>query len=232
MKLSPLIVALALTFTGCLRSNRGNTAPIFSEGPVQLPALSVTNRSLATRTPRNAGTEGIIQVGNILLITFTNLSLSPNNVSSDSEKTLPTPETSLPAFDQQVKNDGTITLIYNRDFQAAGKKTSDLENEIRDYYVPTCFANVTISIRISSETPVVYVDGDFKNPGRYSWTNGMTLKDAIEAAGGFTEFASRRGKVIHLDGRSEIFRLRGDWTRTNNPPVRPGDRIYNPRELL
>jgi protein involved in polysaccharide export with SLBB domain len=61
----------------------------------------------------------------------------------------------------------------------------------------------------------------------------MRLKDAIDAAGGFTEFARHRIKVIHSDGTSQkSFRLVGDWVRTNNPALHDGDRIHNPRDLL
>jgi hypothetical protein len=59
----------------------------------------------------------------------------------------------------------------------------------------------------------------------------MRLKDAIEAAGGFTEFSTHRIKVIHSDGTIGSLRLRGDWARTNNPALNPGDRIQNPREI-
>jgi protein involved in polysaccharide export with SLBB domain len=107
-----------------------------------------------------------------------------------------------------------------------------LEKEILDFYVPTCFVNATVGIRISCcETAFVYVSGEFRNPGRYSWTNGMRLKDAIDAAGGFNEFANRRVKVIHSDETSERFRLRGDWSRTNNPALKPDDSIHNAREI-
>src|SRR4051812_25028888 len=57
----------------------------------------------------------------------------------------------------------------------------------------------------------VYVSGEFTNPGRYSWTNGMTLKDAIEAAGGFTDFAVRRITLRHWNDSVERFRLKPGW---------------------
>jgi protein involved in polysaccharide export with SLBB domain len=217
MKIELIIVALAVALSGCTGSNRGKTVPVFSEGSRLAPlhAHKVTNDSPATNSSRNNQNEGIIQVSNILLITFADL---PSG-------------STLPAFDQQVKDDGTVTLIYNSVFQAAGRKTGDLEKEIRDFYVPVCFVNLTVRVRISSETRFVYVSGEFRNPGLYSWTNGMRLKDAIEAAGGFTEFANRRVRLIHLDGTVERYRLRGDWVLTNNPALKPGDKVQNPRQI-
>jgi len=217
MKSGLLIVALAVFLSGCTGSNRGNRVAVFSEGssPAQLRAYSVTDDSLGTNSFRKVEGEDVIKAGNTLLITFT----FPSVII-------------FPAWDQRVKDDGTITLIYNRVFQAAGKKTGDLEKEIRDYYVPIYFTDMTVMVRISCETHFVYVNGDFRNPGIYAWTNGMKLKDAIEAAGGFTEFSSHRIKLIHSDGISQRFRLRGDWMGTNNPALRPGDKIHNPRHLL
>jgi protein involved in polysaccharide export with SLBB domain len=217
MKRGLVIVALAVFLSGCTGSNRGKMGPVFSEvpSPTQWHAYNVTDESPATNTSRDSQNAGVIQVGDALLFTF-NL---PGLIME-------------PVWDQRVKDDGTITLIYNRVFHAAGKKTGDLEKEIRDYYVPTYFTDMTVMVRISREGGFVYVDGEFRKPGIYSWTNGMRLKDAIDAAGGFTEFSNHKIKVIHNDGTSERFRLRGDWERTNNPVLNPGDKIHNPRQLL
>jgi protein involved in polysaccharide export with SLBB domain len=218
MKSGLLIVALAVFLSGCTGSNRGNRVAVFSEGasPAPLRAQSVTDDSPGTNSSRNAESQDVIKQGDTLLITFTNL----------------TSGLTVPAFDQRVRDDGTITLIYNNVFHAAGKKTGDLEREIRDFFVPANSTNLTVRVRISAETRFVYVDGEFRKQGRYSWTNGMTLKDAIEAAGGFTDFANRRVRLVHTDGTVERYRLRGDWTVTNNPVLKPGDKVHNPRETF
>ena len=218
MKSGLLIVTFVVLLSGCTGSNRGNRVAVFSEGSsqAQLRVYSVTNDSSGTNTFRNAESQDVIKEDDTLLITFT----APGSIQ-------------LPAWDQRVKADGTITLIFNKVFQVAGKGVADLEKEIRNCYVPAFFTNLTVWIRIScSETHFVYVDGEFRNPGRYLWTNGMRLNDAIEAAGGFNEFAIPRVKLIHLDGTSVRFRLRGDWMRTNNPALRPDDKIHNLRDFL
>jgi hypothetical protein len=51
--------------------------------------------------------------------------------------------------------------------------------------------------------PFISMTGEFRKPGRYAWTHGMTLKDAIDAAGGFTDFARRRLRIRHWDGSEE-----------------------------
>jgi protein involved in polysaccharide export with SLBB domain len=82
----------------------------------------------------------------------------------------------------------------------------------------------------SSQKQEVYVDGDFHHPGVYAWTNGMTLQDAITAAGGFNAFAQRRLRLRHANGTTERYRVTVGYELTNNPTLTPGDAILNPRE--
>src|SRR6266404_6502106 len=115
MKIELIIVALAVALSGCTGSNRGKTVPVFSEGPRLAPlhAHKVTNDSPATNSFRKAESERVIQVGDFLLITF----LEPSRwVQSSWGPPFLLAETKLPAFDQQVKDDGTITLMFNWEF--------------------------------------------------------------------------------------------------------------------
>ena len=77
--------------------------------------------------------------------------------------------------------------------------------------------------------PYVYVSGGVHKPGRYNWTKSMTLIDAIQAAGGFTDSASRRVRIFHVDGASEFYTRGG----TNAPPIlKAGDRISVSKRLF
>lgn len=164
----------------------------------------------------NAGTAEIVHAGDILLITFADL---------------PAP---LPAFDQKVKDDGTITLIYNRVFQAAGKRTGELEKEIRDFYVPAYFINLTPTVRISGDTRYYFVDGEVKAPGQRPYTGPITVTKAITSAGGFTDFASKgRIRLTHPDGQQQKVNWRHVLDHPElDPPVYPNDKIYVPRRLF
>jgi hypothetical protein len=76
--------------------------------------------------------------------------------------------------------------------------------------------------------PFIFAYGEFKNRGCFAWTNGMTLKDGIEAADGFSDFASRRLRIYHRDGSEERYRLGPGRTLTNNPILRMGDKVMCP----
>jgi protein involved in polysaccharide export with SLBB domain len=77
--------------------------------------------------------------------------------------------------------------------------------------------------------PVIYVHGEFYNHGEFAWTNGMKLQDAIDAAGGLTDFATRHLRLTHPDGSIELFTLTQQHTLTKNPFPHPGDKINSPR---
>jgi len=76
---------------------------------------------------------------------------------------------------------------------------------------------------------LIFMQGEFKNPGTYAWTNGMTLKDGIDEANGFTDFAPQKFRLQHWDGSVERFRMGAGRTLTNNPALRSGDSIFSPR---
>ena len=51
--------------------------------------------------------------------------------------------------------------------------------------------------------PYVYVSGGVARTGWYHWVQGMTVLDAINAAGGFTNFVSGPVWITHVDGTAE-----------------------------
>ncbi len=75
--------------------------------------------------------------------------------------------------------------------------------------------------------PVVYFSGEFTRTGRYAWTNGMTLKDGLDMAGGFTRWADGTLHLIHRGGSREVYWLGPERTLTNNPALQPEDLVIS-----
>lgn len=70
--------------------------------------------------------------------------------------------------------------------------------------------------------PYIYVSGSVRVPGRYDWTEGMTLLDAIKMAGGFIDSSASKVRVLHRDGTVEHYSPKS----TDPPPLlRAGDHI-------
>ncbi len=78
---------------------------------------------------------------------------------------------------------------------------------------------------------LVYFAGGFTKTGRFDWTNGMTLKDGIDLAGGFTNWATGRVQLFHRDGSQELYRLHPGTMLTNNPALQPGDVVISREHL-
>ncbi len=75
---------------------------------------------------------------------------------------------------------------------------------------------------------IITMTGQFRMPGKYTWTNGMTLRDGFAVAGGLTESARRRIYITHWDETKRMYWLTVDKMLTNNPELEPGDRIRIP----
>ncbi len=88
----------------------------------------------------------------------------------------------------------------------------------------------SVSTNPAAGPPFIYVYGEFVSPGRYPWTNGMTLKDSFAVAGGFTDFARHRVTLMHADGSHEYFRWSTKQPLERDPILLPGDKIVNPKE--
>jgi polysaccharide export outer membrane protein len=219
--LSCLVLAGAL-FSGCQTDKADSgfsevpgmseTAPASATpGQTPAPAVATANPGVATST----NSAEIIRPGNALVVTFSDL---------------PAP---MPPFNQMVRDDGTITLIYNQPFKAAGKRVGELEQEIRNFYVPAYFRNLTVTVQISLDR-FYYVDGEVRLPNKFPYVPGMTVSKAIASAGGFTDFGNKRSvKLIRADGRTETINYNKALDHPQvDPQVYPNDRVHVKRRLF
>jgi len=129
-------------------------------------------------------------------------------------------------MDDIVKQDGTVTLLSNRVFTAAGKTISELQRELRDHYGPRFFPNRR------TEPLLFTVEGEIKSPGRQSYIGPITVSQAIQSAGGFTRSAAESKVQLIRSGRTHLI----NYTKVRKDPaldmkVFPGDKILVPRSL-
>lgn len=126
----------------------------------------------------------------------------------------------------EVKDDGTITLIYNEKFQAAGKSISQLQTMVHDRYVPAYVKYMTVNITPANR--FYTVQGEVRSPNRYAYSGHMTVLGAIATAGGFTDYANKRNvQVTRADHRQ--FRVNCNKALADpdlDAEIFPGDKIY------
>ncbi len=182
-------------------------------GPAPQPQGAGTVADLPTSDVRQ-GTE-IIKVGDNLTVNFSDL-----------------PGLTQPVIDDKVRDDGTIRLIQNLTFKAAGKTRGDLEKEIIDTYVPKYYKTMSVQVKQMQNTQFYYVDGDVKQPNRQIYISRLTVTKAIASAGGFTDFAHKSAVVLtRADGRTQTVNcIKAQRNPKLDPEIYPGDKIWVPRK--
>jgi polysaccharide biosynthesis/export protein VpsN len=158
----------------------------------------------------------VYQVGDTVTVAITDLPTQP------------------PIFEEKVREDGTITLLLNQEFKAAGKSTGELEKEIRARYVPKYYVYMTVNVKPKDQTLFYYLDGEVKAPARQTYIERTTVLKAIASAGGFTDFAKKKAvKLTRQDGRKfTINCVKAREDHSLDLEVYPGDKIFVPRKLF
>ena len=136
-----------------------------------------------------------------------------------------------PPISDRVKEDGTITLLQNQTFVAAGKTRGQLEKEIRARYVPAFFVAMTVNVLPDPQRQFYTVRGEVKNPGRQVYLSRITALKAIGSAGDFTDFARKtdvqltraNGQIYHINAKQAL------RDPSKDLEIFPGDVVYVPR---
>lgn len=212
--LSGLVLA-GLFLAGCHSGpdKRFAEIPGFTGGQAAPPPQAVGGAADVPSQPA-LGTD-TIQVGDNLIVTFADLPGQP-----------------LAPIEDKVRDDGTIRLIQNLTFKAAGKTRGDLEKEIHDTYVPKYYRTMSVQVQQKGNTQFYYVDGEVKKPDRQIYISRLTVLKAIASSNGFTDFAHKKAVVLtRADGRA----IKIDCIKAQRDPkldleVYPGDKIWVPRK--
>ena len=136
-----------------------------------------------------------------------------------------------------VRPDGKISTPLDEDMVAVGKTPGELAHDIAAKlaeYVRSPHVNVIV-LTAASVFSQVKVIGQVKKPEAVAYRNGMTVLDAILAAGGLTEYAAgNRARIVRkVDGKETDIPVRlaslvnsGDMSQ--NLPLKPGDVLVVP----
>ncbi len=136
-----------------------------------------------------------------------------------------------------VRPDGKISTPLDEDMVAVGKTPGQLAHDIAaklSEYVRSPHVNVIV-IKPASVFSQVKVIGQVMKPEAIAYRAGMTVLDAILAAGGLTEYAAgNRARIVRMvDGKEKDIPVRlaalvnsGDMSQ--NLPLKPGDVLVVP----
>jgi polysaccharide export outer membrane protein len=188
-------------------------APGSEPAPATSPGTEVQAATAAGQPQPSLGANEIFQVGDPLTVIFSD-----------------TPIPTTPIL-ERVKDDGTITLSFNKVFVALNKSRGDLEKEIRAAYVPKIYQNLTVTIQIPER--FYFVGGEVRVPSKQPYSPKLTVLKVIQTSGGFTDFANRK-KVLVTRASGE--KITVNCIKALKDPrldveVLPGDSINVPRTI-
>jgi polysaccharide biosynthesis/export protein len=139
-----------------------------------------------------------------------------------------------------VRPDGMITVPLIGDVEAGGKTPEQVAAEVRDklqaYVRDPQVAVILTELRSHEYLSRVRVTGAVRTPVSLPYRQGMTVLDAVLAAGGTTEFAAAdRTELYRKDSTTtqsyavRLDRILQQGQLTTNYPVQPGDVITVPQ---
>lgn len=133
-----------------------------------------------------------------------------------------------------VDTSGTINMPYINKVKAEGLTPSQLASAIESSYRSGgIYTNPTITIVMAPTARFVNVGGAVRAPQRVPFTEDMTLLTAINAAGGFNDFADQRKVRVMRGSNVQVYDVR-ESRRDPSRDIRlqPGDRIEVPQSFF
>jgi polysaccharide export outer membrane protein len=140
-------------------------------------------------------------------------------------------ERQIQPHEEQIKDDGTITLPYVGEVEAAGKTTGELQKILQKAF-ERYFQNMTVTVKAPDR--YYSVGGQVKLPNRQVYVGGTTIIKAIQSAGDLTDFANRKKiQLTRANGKTYIINYDKALRDPKlDLPVYPGDSIHVPQRLF
>ena len=141
------------------------------------------------------------------------------------------PGKDIQTFDQSIDENDEISLPLVGPVKAVGLTQTELAERIQAYYVPRYYVRCTATVMVALR--FFYMSGEVRNPGRFPWSEDMTLLKAISSVAGFTDYANRHKVVLTRGNQRTVYNCE---ELQRNPgkdvPIRPGDTITVPRSIF
>ena len=135
------------------------------------------------------------------------------------------------SYDLSIDENGEIPLPLIGHIKAEGQTISELTERIQASYVPRYYVRCNVIVLVTVR--FFYVGGEVRAPGRYNWTEDVTLLKAINTASGFTDYANRRKVEVARGKERKTFDCDDLRQRPEKDiAILPGDSIYVARSIF
>ena len=133
-----------------------------------------------------------------------------------------------------VDASGTVNMPYINKVRAEGLTPAQLASSIEgSYRSGKIYTNPTITIVMAPTARFVNVGGAVRTPSRVPFTEDMTLLTAINAAGGFNDYADQRKVRVMRGSNVKVYDVRESRRDPSRDiKLQPGDRIEIPQSFF
>ena len=138
----------------------------------------------------------------------------------------------------QINSDGTLRLPLIGVIKVTGLAPDEAAEKIAAEYASKYLRAPQVTIFVQQfNSRKIYLLGEVKSPGPYTYEENMTVIAAVAKAGGTTVYAAANKTIVtrNVNGKPEKYMARvGDMGRgdAGDLPVMPGDVIFVPQSLF
>lgn len=126
----------------------------------------------------------------------------------------------------EVNAFGQVSMPLIGEVQAKGLALNEFRDAITRRLAEGYLKNPKVSVEMTNFRPI-YVHGEVKNGGEYPYKAGVSMRDVVAMAGGYTYRADQSYLYIGREGEADIaIKLPTD------SPVLPGDNIRIPERFF
>ena len=133
-----------------------------------------------------------------------------------------------------IAPEGTINFPLAGEVNVEGLDVTQIGHVLRDRLAAGYIREPQVIVTLKAlNSKKVYVLGQVRTPGRYAFTEDMTIVEAVTLAGGFANLAERNYTIVTRGTRRIPIPVEKIMQGlASNFPLQPGDIVYVPQSIL
>ena len=126
-----------------------------------------------------------------------------------------------------VSQEGTVNIPLIGETRVAGLTPPQIEKAIQNRLIADkLFTRPSVNINPTPNSRFVTIGGGVRAPQRLAWSNDLTLRSAVDLAGGLSDWGTLKGIRLIRAGQQTIYDGRKfDKDPSLDPKLLPGDQI-------
>ncbi len=126
-----------------------------------------------------------------------------------------------------VSQEGTVNIPLIGETRVAGLTPPQIEKAIQNRLISDkLFTRPSVNINPTPNSRFVTIGGGVRAPQRLAWSNDLTLRSAVDLAGGLSDWGTLKGIRLIRGGQQTVYDGRKfDKDPSLDPKLLPGDQI-------